>query len=822
MAFMLHFSTQLRQRFRALALACMLPGLILAQGTVKGTITEAGSGNPLTGANIILEGTTLGASSNADGQFEITNVPAGDYNLAVLYIGYAENTVTVTVVDGETTTINLGMEEAGFASDVVVVSASRRAEKVTQAPATIEVISARQIENSATNNVGELLARQKGVDYVRTGVLGTGINVRGFNSAFNPKNLQMNDARISTLVATGLPWGAQSTVIKEDIERIEVILGPSAALYGPNAHNGLVNTISKDPRTSEGSMVAFNIGNQSQSSARFRHAQVLSDKVAFKVTGEYSEGVDFAYMDTVYSSDGEIAYEELDLDRNFDVTRGEAAVYYTPKTGHDVILGYGGSNANYLGVTSAGRNQIQDWQLHYLHGRYTSKNWFGQFYHSWSKTDSTYAINQRTRNYQALLAAGFSESDARANSYPNAIFKDASRRLNAELQYNNTLAGVNYIIGGQWQRDLADSKKTYLLDQDGAIQIDQFGFYGQLDIPFGTLPLKAVLAARADDHELYGFNFIPKAALLYDAGFGTFRMTYGKGIAAPTILNLSGNLFGGLVLGNGEGFTLADTAGNTRTVEPLKVETIQTIELGFKGIFARKLFVDVNGYYNISENFLSPLTNITTGGYAVTRRGETPVGQIIPGADALGFVLTYLNFGSVDTYGADLGFNFYLNNEITLGLNYSYFNFTLDEGDLTNDGNGDGKVTETDLPLNTPTNKATAFINYASGKTGFFGSVLGRWVQAYDFFSGINVAAESNPELVISGDPVLENARVGRDFNEGPLGDFLTFDLTLGKRVSDGFAVSFQVSNLFDTEVREFVASPAIGRLFISEAKFNF
>ena len=182
----------------------------------------------------------------------------------------------------------------------VVVSASRRPEKLTEAPATISVINARQIDELPSFNVGELLARQKGVDYIRNGVLGAGINVRGFNSAFNPKNLQMNDARLSKLIAMGLPLGPLTSVVKEDIERIEVVLGPSAALYGPNAHNGLVNTISKDPRRTAGPIVALGLGNQSVFLGRFRHAQVLNSKLAFKVTGEYTRGEDFAYTDTVY------------------------------------------------------------------------------------------------------------------------------------------------------------------------------------------------------------------------------------------------------------------------------------------------------------------------------------------------------------------------------------------------------------------------------------------------------------------------------------------------------------------------------------------
>jgi outer membrane receptor for ferrienterochelin and colicins len=61
----------------------------------------------------------------------------------------------------------------------------------------------------------------------------------------------------------------------------EIILGPNAALYGPNAHNGLVSTITKDPRSSQGTTVAVAGGNQSQFNIRARHAQTLGDQVCF-------------------------------------------------------------------------------------------------------------------------------------------------------------------------------------------------------------------------------------------------------------------------------------------------------------------------------------------------------------------------------------------------------------------------------------------------------------------------------------------------------------------------------------------------------------
>ncbi|HET9985898.1 MAG TPA: TonB-dependent receptor [Longimicrobiales bacterium] len=820
----------------ALLIAAMALALTAAwrppTGTIAGTVRSAETGEPLSNVSVVVVGTGRGALTDAEGRFEIRGVPTGARTVEASRIGYGDVRASVTVVEGAAATVELTLTPTPVPiENLTVTTASRRTEKITEAPATIDVITSQQIADYPSSNVGELFARQKGLDYVRTGVLGTGFNVRGFNSAFNPKNLQMNDGRLSTLIATGLPWGPLSTTVKDDIERIEVVLGPTAALYGPNAHNGLVNVITKDPRRYPGTTLAVGGGNHSVLDARFRHAQVLSDKLAFKVAGEYNRGTEFDYVDTVYV--GTAALNELDLDRDFDALRGEASLQYSATPSSDVILTYGGSKTNMLSPTNAGRNQIKDWMLNFLQGRFVSPRLFAQAYYTWSSTDSTYAINQRTQNYASFLAAGFSDAEARQRSFREAwtgtkaagralsrgaLFQDASRRFNGEVQYNASLAGSHFTVGAQLQRDMANSNGTYLLDKNGTIDLDQYGVYGQAEAPFGSSGLKAVVAARGDHHELYGFNFIPKGGLVYTRGASTWRATYGKGIAAPTILNLSMNIFGGLALGNGEGFTLS----NGTKIDPLKVETIQTFEGGYRGVLGDRFFADLDGYYNKSKNFISPLINIVpkglSGGPTVTYRGSTPIADVGGGLVKPGdYVLANVNFGHVDTYGFDAGLSYYVRTGVSLVGNYSYFNFSLDQTDPKNDADANGKVEDTDLPINTPKHKASLGLNADMDR--WFGSVFTRWVDKYDFFSGINVASRTHPGLIYNGSPVVEGARVGREFNEGPLGGFVDVDLSLGVRLTPWFSVAGAVTNAFDRKVREFVASPPIGRLFSLEAK---
>ncbi len=853
----------MKKTFTTLLFALLALYASAQRGAITGKVTDSASGEGLAGATVVVEGATGGTSTNADGMFTVSS-PAGEQQLLVSYVGYQTATVSVRVISGQTASVDVALEPSGIQGSEIVVSASRRAEKRTNAPATIQVVNSKAISELPSFNVAELLGRQKGLDYVRSGVLGIGVNARGFNSAFNPKNLQINDNRFSSLIATGLPLGALSTTVKEDIDRIEVILGPSSALYGPNAHNGLINTITKDPRSSEGTTIALGAGNQNVLTGRLRHAMKINDKFAFKLSGEYTQGTEFDFTDTVYS--GAAAYPEYLLDRDFNSLRGEAQLYYSVNDRSDVILGYGGSNSNNIGNTNAGRNQIRDWQVHWFQGRYVSPRFFANVYYTLSSTDSTYAMNRRTVNYWSYKNAGFSEEVARANSlsyqyvkltdttgltFPRgALFQDKSNRLNAEVQYNNSLGNIfDFIVGAQYQRDVANSNGTYLLDQNGEIEIAQLGGYLQLERKFGK-HFRAVAAARADNHDLYGFNFIPKAALVYTTDNSALRLTYGQGIAAPTILNLSANIFGGLLLGNGEGFTVREfdmTNGqvtNEYEVAALEVEKIQTVELGYKAQIGKRIYLDANAYYNVSDNFLSPSVNIATDrgelvdhdnnpltpnilryrGYAI-KRGDQNISDLTAttampdGQRGADLVLTYVNFGQVNTYGFDFGLNVGIANGLVGTLNYSYFGFDLDENDPQNDGNRNGKVDENDLAINTPEHKIGLGLTYNRGN--FFATAFGRWVAQYDFFSGINVAAKTNEELIYAGSPVIENKRVGTSFNYGPLGGFFNLDLGVGYTFAKRYTISGQVVNVLNQDVREFVASPAIQPLYSVELKVN-
>ena len=227
--------------------------------TISGYVKDLNSGDPLTGANVILEKTqnptsitTLGSATDLDGFYKIQNIPIGEYSVSVLYIGYENQKKIIKVKADQNYTYNFDISPSAIQLQETTVTGTQRKEKITEAPASMEIISSREIRREASANLGSFLKGLKGVDYTASGVDNYAISIRGFNSSFSTRLLTLTDGRVANIPALrAINYSAipQST---EDVENIEVVLGPSTALYGANAHSGVVNITSKSPAKSEG------------------------------------------------------------------------------------------------------------------------------------------------------------------------------------------------------------------------------------------------------------------------------------------------------------------------------------------------------------------------------------------------------------------------------------------------------------------------------------------------------------------------------------------------------------------------------------------
>ncbi len=775
----------------------------------EGRVVQADTGGPLVGATVSLEGTVYGASTDVDGRYGFS-APAVAATLVASFVGYETERRDVRPVAGATVREDFALAEGAAAiGDVVVTGASRRAERLTESPATVSVISGADLEALPGASYEQALATVKGVDFVRAGVSGFGINARGFNSAFNTKMLLLTDGRRQMLPGAGLPFANMNPVIKEDVDRVEVILGPSSALYGANAHNGIVNVITKDPRNTPGLTVVAEGGGGGESSAlysaRGRYAQGFADnRLAVKLTGEYTGGNDFDFRDTVYVNVPAPTPEAADFD--VEHLRGQAELYASPVADTDLVLSYAGSQNSYLGVTNLGRNQIDDWTLHQLQARVVHPRVFAQVYRTWSNSGNTFAL----QNY-AIYNATLGQDDATARQ--SARFVDKSRRTNAEVQGNVELSGLRLIVGADAEWETAVSEGTYLSDTTGVDGLDfrQVGLSAQAEVDL-TRQLRVVAAGRLDSQSNYGERFSPKVGLVFTPQpQNSFRITYGEAYVAPTVLQqeifipsgvIEGTTIPIVIRGNAGGFTTVNFDGTPGAdVAPIEPEEVRTLEVGYRGLPAPTFFVDVNAYVSRSENFITPLTLLPG---LVTAIGDRQLGQ--PEA-----VLTYQNFGEVTNYGADLGVTYFLNDRVSVGGTYSTFSADIDGESF--DLNGDGEVSPNEISLNTPGHKGSVTLTARDFvREGLTGSITVRGVSEYSFVSGRHFASDQQEgERVIlptAGGPVAFN------YNYGPLGGFVTTSISAGYRISPMLSLGASVTNLFGVEQREFVGAAPTPRFF--------
>jgi iron complex outermembrane receptor protein len=160
--------------------------------------------------------------------------------------------------------LELSLEQLG---DVEVTSVSRRAERLADAAASVYVISGEDIRRAGALNLPEALRLAPNLQVARVSATAYAISARGFNNSLGNKLLVLIDGRtVYTPLFSGVFWDAQD-VLLEEVERIEVISGPGATLWGANAVNGVINVSTRRASASRGGYAGARAGSDARSAA---------------------------------------------------------------------------------------------------------------------------------------------------------------------------------------------------------------------------------------------------------------------------------------------------------------------------------------------------------------------------------------------------------------------------------------------------------------------------------------------------------------------------------------------------------------------------
>ncbi len=233
--------------FALIAFVLLVTALPAFSGQIRGVVTDASTGNSLPGANVYLEGTSIGASTDFDGEFNILKVPSGVYTLQVTYMGYKTYAELIRIKEEEELNIDVGLEYDVVEMDASVVITAQREGQVKAinqqltASTIMNVVSQDRIQELPDANAAESIGRISGVSIRRNAGEGQQVVIRGLEPKLN--TITVNGVRIPSSDSENRSVDL-SMISADALSGIEVFKAPTPDMDA-EAFGGTVNLVLK-------------------------------------------------------------------------------------------------------------------------------------------------------------------------------------------------------------------------------------------------------------------------------------------------------------------------------------------------------------------------------------------------------------------------------------------------------------------------------------------------------------------------------------------------------------------------------------------------
>ncbi len=446
-----------------------------------------------------------------------------------------------------------------YSKDEIVFSVSKRVEPVKKSPSAVYVITSDDIKYSGAKKVTDVLRMVPGVGVADLNSFYTGVQSRGFS--FVPKYarqmLVLVDGRTVYSPQINTTFWDQIPLFIENIDRIEVVRGPNAALYGANAFNGVINIISKKLGDTKGGFVSAAAGNRQSfwSVARYGGKE---GNFSYRATAGYN-----STYKGFREVDDRMRKPQITLQTSYNVDH---------KTTLSIDAGYAG------GDRELARKLHPEITSFYVMTKLNRKimkkgNFLFQYYHNYQNSGMTINLNDKVREHD--VEARFNWNDTRFS----LVFGIGYR---LDIVRNDYLAGAGYLdmLTKSVREINAPEKKNRI-----------FKNYANLTVHLNeTIDLTGAL--MIEHNGFIGTRFSPKGSIVYTPkGNHSFRAAVSKAYRTPSFIEEKGDI---TIPAAGPPFYFAQK-GNRR----LSPERNLAFEIGYRGsYFQERLKVNLEGFYH--------------------------------------------------------------------------------------------------------------------------------------------------------------------------------------------------------------------------------
>ncbi len=475
----------------------MFSGFVYSQGVIISGHVKLNDSTSVSGATIVIKGTTLGTTTDNNGFYYINKIKPGTYTLRISLLGYETQEKPVKILNGKNSADFL-LRESDINLNEVVVTGTKSEKMLKNVPVLTQVISARQMLNLGITNVaGALQNMVPGLDVSQFGTR-TSITMQGMDAKY--VLFLVDGERIAGEVNGDIDY---SMLNLENIDRIEVIKGASSSLYGSNAIGGVINIITKKITESfDGKFYSrYSKYNELYSGGGISLKKgIIGSRTSFNYSR--TDGYDIT-PDSPHDWT-QNPYSSFSINQKFEVTPS-SRLSLTP----------------YFGYYQFERGNVSARPAHDLY-QDLNAGLKGQYYLGRNSIDFSY-YRDRYNTFDVLDLL---------NNKKDWVSYDIIQTLRSQGNFsisdrNNLIVGLEY-----------NYENLYSIRNEGGLKGEgEAVVYLQDDIRLGER-WNIIAGVRASNHSEYGLNAAPKISVLYKQGFFNFRTSAGTGFRSPSLKEL--------------------------------------------------------------------------------------------------------------------------------------------------------------------------------------------------------------------------------------------------------------------------------------------